>query len=74
MRNRRDVGKHIRSARVERGWTQADLSHFSGVGVADISRIETGRLFPTRSQLERMADALGVRRERVISEEANPVA
>jgi len=36
------------------------------MSTGEISKIETGRLLPTRSQLERMADALGVPRESVI--------
>ena len=54
------LGPKIRAARVGRGWTQASLSHFTGMSTGDISRIETGRLVPTQSQVKRLADALQI--------------
>lgn len=54
------IGPKIRAARAERGWTQASLSHFTGMSTGDISRIETGRLIPTDSHLRRLAAALEI--------------
>lgn len=54
------VGAEIRELRRQRGWTQADLSHFSRMSASDISKIETGRLLPSSYQLERLNRALGV--------------
>jgi ribosome-binding protein aMBF1 (putative translation factor) len=54
------IASKIRTARRQRGWTQASLSHFTGLGSGDISRIETGRLIPTDSQLRRLAKALDI--------------
>lgn len=51
----------IREHRKQKGWTQADLSHFSRVSAGDISKIETGRLKASDNQLVRLAKALGVR-------------
>ena len=53
------IGAHVRAIRLSRGWTQADLSHFTRLSTGDISRIECGRLIPTRSQVERLRRALG---------------
>jgi ribosome-binding protein aMBF1 (putative translation factor) len=54
------VGHVIRSARQVRGWSQIQLHVHSRVGLADISRIETGRLAPTGAQLKRLGAALGL--------------
>ena len=67
MRKQKTVGAVLRAARQLRGWTQADLSHYSRMSSADISRIETGRLIPTPSQRERLADVLGLSRDEVVS-------
>jgi transcriptional regulator with XRE-family HTH domain len=37
------LGENVRLARHERGWTQEDLAHLSGLAVVQISRIERGR-------------------------------
>ena len=54
------AGARVRQARVARGWTQASLSHFSGMSSGDISRIENGHLILTDRQLERLAEAFGL--------------
>ena len=54
------LGPQIRAARVVKGWTQASLSHFTGMSTGDISRIETGRLIPTEAQLRRLSRALDI--------------
>jgi transcriptional regulator with XRE-family HTH domain len=53
----------VRELRVRRGWTQLELSRHSGVHAADISKIESGRLVPFRTQLRRLARALRVKPE-----------
>lgn len=45
--------------RREAGLTQAKLAKLTGIGQADISRIESGRANPTVSTLAVMAHALG---------------
>lgn len=35
-------GENVRQARLERGWTQEDLSHRTGLAVVQVSRIERG--------------------------------
>jgi transcriptional regulator with XRE-family HTH domain len=68
------VGTIIRAARQQRGWTQAKLHIAGGVNLADISRIECGRLVPTRAQLERLADTLNIPRADVLPDEAELVS
>jgi transcriptional regulator with XRE-family HTH domain len=60
MQQTKAFGARLRGARVARGWTQADASHYTRISSADISRIETGRLIPTKNQLDRLTAALGV--------------
>jgi ribosome-binding protein aMBF1 (putative translation factor) len=50
----------IKVERLKRGWRLEDLSHFSRVGAADISRIENGRMVPYPSHAERLAKALQI--------------
>lgn len=42
------------------GWSQSELSRRSGVHPTTISQIESGRLQPYKSQLKKLAKALGV--------------
>jgi ribosome-binding protein aMBF1 (putative translation factor) len=58
----------IRAERLKRGWRLEDLSHFSKVGAADISRIENGRLIPYSSHAQRLATALGIQPEELLQE------
>lgn len=52
------MGRMLCEARVQRGYTQQQLSERSGVTQADISRIERGVLSPTASTIMRLAEAL----------------
>jgi transcriptional regulator with XRE-family HTH domain len=47
--------KHLR---LERRWTQTELSKHSGVQVADISRIENGRIWPYQRWVSNLSSAL----------------
>ena len=38
----RRVGANVRSRRLERGWSQAELARQTGLAVSEISRIERG--------------------------------
>lgn len=53
------VSKKVRDARVEANLTQEQLAGKSGLPQSHISRIETGKLSPSRRTLERLAQALG---------------
>jgi Predicted transcriptional regulators len=43
-----EVGKFIRQVRLSRGLTQAQLALYTGIGQAEISRIENGERKPLR--------------------------
>ena len=46
--------------RKRRGWSQAELARRAHLNAATVSQIESGRLTPYGSQVQKIADALGV--------------
>ena len=52
-----------------RGWSLRQLGQRSGVSFANISNIETGKLDPRLSTLERLARALGISLRDLFSKE-----
>lgn len=58
-RLRHDLGRQIRLARTERGWTLKELSESSGVSVSQLSSIERGTHLPSIESLLAIAGALG---------------
>lgn len=60
-RLRRELGRQIRLARTEKGWTLKDLSEASSVSVSQLSSIERGAHLPSLESLMAVAEALGVR-------------
>ena len=57
-RLRLELGRQIRLARVERGWTLRELSDTSGVSVSQLSSIERGAHLPSVESLLTIALAL----------------
>ncbi|MDX2132469.1 MAG: response regulator [Planctomycetota bacterium] len=57
-RLRHELGRQIRMARTERGWTLKDLSEASGVSVSQLSSIERGAHLPSLESLVAAATAL----------------
>lgn len=57
-RLRQELGRHIRLARTERGWTLKELSDESGVSVSQLSSIERGAHLPSLESLVAVALAL----------------
>jgi len=53
------LGRQIRLARTERGWTLRKLSESSGVSVSQLSSIERGTHLPSVESLTSIAEALG---------------
>lgn len=53
------LGRQIRLARTERGWTLRKLSETSGVSVSQLSSIERGTHLPSIESLTSIAGALG---------------
>jgi len=57
-RLRHELGRQIRLARTERGWTLKDLSESSNVSVSQLSSIERGAHLPSLESLLSVAAAL----------------
>ncbi len=58
----------LRAKRLRLGWTQQDLAFFARMSVADVSRIETGRMKPYPSQVNRLARILRLDPEELLDE------
>jgi DNA-binding NtrC family response regulator len=57
-RLRQALGRQIRMARTERGWTLKEMSEASGVSVSQLSSIERGAHLPSLESLLSVASAL----------------
>ncbi|HYE02095.1 MAG TPA: response regulator [Phycisphaerales bacterium] len=55
---RQELGRQIRVARTERGWTLRDLSEACGISVSQLSSIERGSHLPSIESLLAVAQAL----------------
>jgi transcriptional regulator with XRE-family HTH domain len=55
-----ELGQQIRRLREEKGWTQAELAVYAGMGGSGLSHIETGRRNPSAATLQKIAEALDV--------------
>lgn len=58
-RLRAALGRQIRLARTERGWTLKELGEASGLSVSQLSSIERGAHLPSLDSLLQVAQALG---------------
>ena len=54
------LGQNVRAARLERGWTQEDLAHQTGLTSVQVSRIERGKREIRLTTLLRLMKALEV--------------
>lgn len=54
------LGQNLRKWRTKKNMTQGDLASVLNVDRAYISNIENGRMNPTLSTLEKIANALGI--------------
>ena len=54
------LGDAVLRARVQRGWTQAELAHKVGTKQANISRIEAGLGNPTLNLIQKIIRILGL--------------
>jgi transcriptional regulator with XRE-family HTH domain len=64
---RRRVGLNVRRIREQRGWSQEELAFESGLHRTYISGVERGIRNPTVTVLEKIAVALSVPAERLVS-------
>lgn len=60
MDSKNEIGKKIRSLRLDKGWTQKKLAIESVVSENAIKQYENGKRQPKTEYLEKIADALGV--------------
>jgi len=60
MATGKKLGENLRKLRLKRGMSQGDLAVILNVDRAYISNIENGRMNPTLSTLEKIANALEV--------------
>lgn len=58
-RLRTDLGRQIRLARTQHGWTLRELSQSSGISVSQLSSIERGTHLPSIESMISIATALG---------------
>ena len=60
MSSGKKLGESLRKLRLKRNFSQGDLAKKLEVDRAYISNIENGRMNPTLSTLEKIANALGI--------------
>jgi len=65
------MAKRLRELREAKGLSQDDLARLSGVARATIQSAELGRRKPRPSTRRRLAQALGVRPEDILFEQAS---
>ena len=51
-----------------RGWSKSELARQAQMAPGDVGKIESGRLLPYPSQLQKLAEALGVSTGDLITE------
>lgn len=71
MKDEQDIGLIVRLARVRQRRTQRDVARQAGIRPAVLSEIECGWRKPTKDQLNRLAQALGLHVRR-LSRSADP--
>ena len=72
----KDIGSRIRTVRMERGITQAQLAEAVGVGVTHISHIETGNGIPSLQTFLDVVNALNCSADELLCvevEHARPI-
>lgn len=62
------LGLRVRQARVQAGLTQAELAERAEMADATLSRIERNRLVPSVTLIKRVADALGMSVDALLSQ------
>jgi transcriptional regulator with XRE-family HTH domain len=60
------MGNHIRSLRIENGFSQEDLANEADIPLSQIGRIERGETNPTISTLYVISEALGVELKKLV--------
>lgn len=60
MNNKEFLGKRLREIRKSRGYTQDGIAEIANIEPQSISKIESGKNFPLLSNLEKIAQKLGI--------------
>ena len=60
------LGDNVKRIRIDKGMTQGELSLSSGVGLAQVSKIERGKADPTASTILKLMKALDCSADRLI--------
>ena len=63
-----NIGARIRAARKQSGLKQQELSEAVGIEPESLSRIETGKLKPSRATVEQVAAHLGIKVGQLLDE------
>ena len=71
MANRNIIGQRIRTMRLSRGMTQADLAHAINQSQSSITMYETGRREPDFETLEAFADIFNVPLSSLVSDDTS---
>lgn len=58
--NKKLLGKRFREIRKKLGYTQEQFAEIAGIEPQSISKIESGKNFPLLSNLEKIAERLGI--------------
>lgn len=61
--NKELLGKRFREIRKKLGYTQEKFAEIAGIEPQSISKIESGKNFPLLSNLEKIADNIGIQLE-----------
>ena len=69
---RDSLGSRLRSARLEAGMSQAQLSERTGLPKPTLSRYENDHVSPSIATLRKLCDALGVAEGLLLHEERSP--
>ncbi len=64
--------RRIKLERLKRGWRQEDLGYHTRMSGADISRIESGRMVPYPTQVERLCRILGLQPDELLEDVEAP--
>jgi transcriptional regulator with XRE-family HTH domain len=64
------IGQRLRKLRTSRGWSQDKLARHSGVTSMTVQRTELGQTTPQLPTIEKLAAALGVAVQALLSDDA----
>lgn len=64
-----NVGEKIKQCRTTKGLSQKEIALSLGIDQAQYSRIESGKVEPTLSSLDKIAEALGMKLAELLDEE-----